>query len=89
MSTQSSLHDGKHFFVQKGTCRCDQGDLFPQHIVTSHNKNFWNDSEGNEDYLAVTEDDFQFNPSRPSFGKCKLKPNSGDYLPCAYAPAGK
>ena len=23
------------------------------------------------------------------FGNCKLKPTSGGYLPCAYAPAGK
>lgn len=89
MSTQSSSHDGKHFVVQKGTCQCNQGDQFPKHIVNAHNKHFWNDSAGNSDYLAVTEDDLQFNPPGPSFGKCKLKPSSGGYLPCAYAPAGK
>lgn len=89
MSTQSSPHDGKYFVVQKGTCQCDQGDQFPQHIVSAHNKHFWNNSKGEADYLAVTEDDLQFNPSGPSFGKCKLKPSSGGYLPCAYAPAGK
>ncbi len=38
--------------------------------------------------MAVTENDLQFNPQGPSFGKCKLKPTPGGYLPCAYAPAG-
>lgn len=89
MSEQSSSHDGKHFVVQKGKCQCNQGDLFPQFKVTSHQKHYWNDSEGSAEYLAVTEDDLLFNPPGPSFGKCKLKPSSGGYLPCSYAPAGK
>lgn len=89
MSQQSSPHDGKHFVVQKGKAQCNQGDQFPQHKVTSHRKHFWNDSDGNADFLGVTEDDLQFKPSGPSFGKCKLKPSSGGNLPCSYAPAGK
>ncbi|WP_374461167.1 DUF4280 domain-containing protein [Chryseobacterium taeanense] len=89
MSQQSSPHDGKHFVVQKGKAQCNQGDQFPQHKVTSHKKHFWNDSDGNADFLGVTEDDLQFNPPGPSFGKCKLKPSSGGNLPCSYAPAGK
>ncbi len=89
MSQQSSPHDGKHFVIQKGKAQCDQGDQFPMFKVTSHQKHFWNDSDGNNDFLAVTEDDLQFNPSGPSFGKCKLKPSSGGNLPCSYAPAGK
>ena len=89
MSQQSSPHDGKHFVVQKGKAQCNQGDQFPQYKVTSHQKHFWNDSDGNNDFLAVTEDDLQFTPSGPSFGKCKLKPSSGGNLPCSYAPAGK
>lgn len=89
MSQQSSSHDGKHFVVQKGKCQCNQGDTFPQLTVTSHQKHYWNDAAGSADYLAVTEDDLQFNPPGPSFGKCKLKPSSGGYLPCSYAPAGK
>ncbi|MFC3161046.1 protein of unknown function [Chryseobacterium arachidis] len=89
MSQQSSSHDGKHFVVQKGKAQCNQGDQFPQHKVTAHQKHYWNDSAGNADFLGVTEDDLQFNPSGPSFGKCKLKPTAGGYLPCSYAPAGK
>ncbi|EJL74229.1 DUF4280 domain-containing protein [Chryseobacterium populi] len=89
MSNQSSPHAGKHFVVQKGKAQCNQGDQFPQYKVTAHKKHFWNDSEGSTDYLAVTEDDLQFNPPGPSFGQCKLKPTSGGYLPCSYAPAGK
>ncbi|GAB0156698.1 hypothetical protein CHRYSEOSP005_19650 [Chryseobacterium sp. Alg-005] len=89
MSNQSSPHDGKHFVIQKGKAQCNQGDQFPQYKVTTHQKHFWNDSDGEADYLAVTEDDLQFNPPGPSFGKCKLKPSSSGYLPCAYAPAGK
>ena len=89
MSNQSSPHDGKHFVIQKGKAQCNQGDQFPQYKVTTHQKHFWNDSDGETDYLAVTEDDLQFNPSGPSFGKCKLRPSSGGYLPCVYAPAGK
>ncbi len=89
MSKQSSPHDGKHFVVQKGKAQCNQGDQFPQFKVTSHQKHFWNDSDGSSDFLGVTEDDLQFTPSGPSFGKCKLEPSSGGNLPCSYAPAGK
>jgi len=89
MSTQASSQDGKHFVVQKGKSQCDQGDQFPEHKVTAHQQHYWNDSAGSADYLAVTEDDLQFNPAGPSFGKCKLKPTSSGYLPCSYAPAGK
>lgn len=89
MSDQSSPHDGKHFVVQKGKAECNQGNQFPQYKVTAHKQHYWNDSEGSADFLAVTEDDFQFNPPGPSFGQCKLKPSSGGYLPCSYSPAGK
>jgi hypothetical protein len=85
----SSPHDGKHFVVQKGKAQCNQGNQFPQYKVTSHQKHYWNNEEVEADYLAVTEDDLQFTPPGPSFGQCKLKPTSGGYLPCAYAPAGK
>ncbi|WEK69442.1 MAG: DUF4280 domain-containing protein [Candidatus Chryseobacterium colombiense] len=85
----SSPHDGKHFVVQKGKAQCNQGNQFPQYKVTSHQKHYWNSEEGEADYLAVTEDDVQFTPPGPSFGQCKLKPTSGGYLPCAFAPAGK
>lgn len=85
----SSPHDGKHFVVQKGKAQCNQGNQFPQYKVTSHQKHYWNSEKGETDYLAVTEDDVQFTPPGPSFGQCKLKPTSGGYLPCAFAPAGK
>lgn len=89
MSNQSSSQDGKHFVVQKGKAQCDKGDQFPKYKVTAHQQHYWNNSETSADYLAVTEDDLQFDPAGPSFGKCKLKPSSGGYLPCSYAPAGK
>ncbi|MDM1557258.1 MULTISPECIES: DUF4280 domain-containing protein [Chryseobacterium] len=89
MSENLSAHDGKHFVVQKGKASCNQGDLFPQFKVNSHQKHYWNHHEGRVDYLAVTEEDVQFKPSGPSFGKCRLKPTSGGHLPCAYAPSGK
>ncbi|WP_181446071.1 DUF4280 and LysM peptidoglycan-binding domain-containing protein [Chryseobacterium candidae] len=85
----SSPHEGKYFIVQKGTVQCNQGFKFPKFKVTSHQKHYWNDEEGNADYLAVTEDDLQLDPAAQPFGQCKLKPSSGGYLPCAYAPAGK
>lgn len=85
----SSEHDGKYFVIQKGMCQCNQGFKFPKFKVTSHQKHYWNDEEGNADYLAVTEDDLTFDPPAMPFGNCKLKPTSGGYLPCAYAPAGK
>lgn len=84
----SSPHEGKYFIVQKGTVQCNQGFKFPKFKVTSHQKHYWND-EGNADYLAVTEEDLQLDPAAQPFGQCKLKPSSGGYLPCAYAPAGK
>ncbi|MBP1165168.1 hypothetical protein JOE44_002052 [Chryseobacterium sp. PvR013] len=85
----STPHEGKYFIVQKGTVQCNQGFKFPKFKVTSHQKHYWNDEEGNADYLAVTEDDLQLDPAAQPFGQCKLKPTSGGYLPCAYAPAGK
>ncbi|WP_185117016.1 DUF4280 domain-containing protein [Chryseobacterium indologenes] len=85
----SSPHEGKYFIVQKGTVQCNQGFKFPKFKVTSHQKHYWNDEEGQVDYLAVTEDDLQLDPAAQPFGQCKLKPTSGGYLPCAYAPAGK
>ncbi|MDN3691622.1 DUF4280 domain-containing protein [Chryseobacterium tructae] len=85
----SDAHDGKYFVVQKGMCQCNQGFKFPKFKVTSHQKHYWNDADGQADYLAVTEDDLTFDPPAMPFGNCKLKPTSGGYLPCAYAPAGK
>ncbi|MGU3373833.1 DUF4280 and LysM peptidoglycan-binding domain-containing protein [Chryseobacterium sp. M5A1_1a] len=87
--SSSSPHDGKYFIVQKGTVQCNQGFKFPKFKVTSQKKHFWNNAEGEDDYLAVTEDDVQLDPPAQPFGQCKLKPTSGGYLPCAYAPAGK
>jgi hypothetical protein len=85
----SSEHDGKYFVIQKGMCQCNQGFKFPKFKVTSHQKHYWNDADGQADYLAVTEDDLQLDPPAMPFGNCKLKPSSGGYLPCTYAPAGK
>ncbi|RZJ51839.1 MAG: DUF4280 domain-containing protein [Flavobacterium sp.] len=85
----SSEHDGKYFVVQKGMCQCNQGFKLPKFKVTSHQKHYWNDADGKADYLAVTEDDTQLDPTAQPFGQCKLKPSSGGYLPCAYAPVGK
>jgi len=84
-----SEHEGKHFIIQKGMCQCNQGFKFPKFKVTSHQKHYWNDADGQADYLAVTEDDLTFDPPAIPFGNCKLRPTSGGYLPCVYAPAGK
>ncbi|SHK07369.1 DUF4280 domain-containing protein [Chryseobacterium polytrichastri] len=86
---KTSNHDGKYFVIQKGKAQCNQGNQFPQFKVSSHQRHYFNDSGNDSDYLAVTENDLQFNPSGPSFGQCKLKPSSGGNLPCAFAPAGK
>ncbi len=89
-AASASPHDGKHFVVQRGKCQCDQGMAFPSFKVNSHQKHYWNDGEGQADYLAVTEEDLQFNPSAQPFGsQCKLQPSGSSYLPCSYAPAGK
>ena len=87
--SSSSEHDGKYFVIQKGKCQCNQGFQFPSFKVTSHKKHYWNDDEGQADYLAVTEEDLTLNPPAMPFGNCKLKPSSGGYLPCTFAPAGK
>lgn len=86
---QSSEHDGKYFVIQKGIVQCNQGFKFPSFKVTSHQKHYWNSGEGKADFLAVTEDDLMLDPAAMPFGQCKLKPSSGGYLPCTYAPAGK
>ncbi|SDI15851.1 DUF4280 and LysM peptidoglycan-binding domain-containing protein [Chryseobacterium jejuense] len=87
--SSSGPHDGKYFVIQKGTVQCNQGFKFPKFKVTSHQKHYWNNKEGEADYLAVTEDDVQLDPPAQPFGQCKLKPTSGGYLPCAYAATGK
>jgi hypothetical protein len=87
--SSSSDHDGKYFVIQKGMCQCNQGFKFPKFKVTSHQKHYWNDADGQADYLAVTEDDLTLDPIAMPFGNCKLKPSSSGYLPCSYAPAGK
>lgn len=87
--SSSSEHDGKYFVIQKGMCQCNQGFKFPKFKVTSHQKHYWNDADGQSDYLAVTEDDLTLDPAAMPFGQCKLKPTPGGYQPCAYAPSGK
>lgn len=57
MSENTSPHDGKYFVIQKGKAQCNQGNQFPQFKVTSHQKHYWNNKDGQADYLAVTEDD--------------------------------
>ena len=87
--SKNSEHEGKHFVIQKGMCQCDKGFKFPKFKVTSHQKHYWNNADGQADYLAVTEDDLTFDPPAMPFGNCKLRPTSGGYLPCVYAPSGK
>ncbi len=87
--SEDSEHEGKHFVIQKGMCQCDKGFKFPKFKVTSHQKHYWNNADGQADYLAVTEDDLTFDPPAMPFGNCKLRPTSGGYLPCVYAPSGK
>lgn len=84
-NSNSSEHDGKYFVVQKGLACCDKGAKFPNFKVTSHQKHYWNDRKGEPDYLSVTEDDLNFNPSAMPFGTCSIKNGN----PCAFAPAGK
>ncbi|AZI34453.1 DUF4280 domain-containing protein [Kaistella carnis] len=83
--SQSSEHDGKYFVIPKGKAMCDKGTTFPNFKVTSHQKHYWNDAEGQADYLAVTEDDLTFNPPAAPFGSCSVKNGN----PCTFAPAGK
>lgn len=81
----SSEHNGKHFVIQKGKAMCDKGTNFPNFNVTSHEKHYWNGADGKADYLAVTEDDLQFNPTTVPFGNCSVKNGQ----PCSFTPAGK
>lgn len=70
-------------------CKCYHGFKSPKFKVISHQKYYWNNADGETDYLAVTEDDLTLDPFAMPFGQCKLKPSSGGYLPCSYAPVGK
>lgn len=81
----SKEHENKHFVIQKGKAICDKGTRFPNFKVTSHQKHYWNDENGSADYLAVTEDDLQFNPPAVPFGNCTLMNNQ----PCSFAAVGK
>ncbi|MGK6342035.1 PAAR-like protein [Chryseobacterium sp. DT-3] len=84
-----SDHDGKYFVVHNAKCVCDKAENPKQTAdlqVTTHSIIVLNDEQGK---LAATEADTTFNPTPATFGKCKLKPSSGGYLPCALAPAPK
>lgn len=83
--SNSTEHDGKYFVIPKGKAMCDKGTQFPGFKVTSHQKHYWNDENGEPDYLAVTEDDVMFNPTAMPFGSCSVKNGN----PCAFAPSGK
>ncbi len=81
--SKSNEHDGKYYVVKKGTAKCDKGSSFPHFNVISHHTHFINGKE--DDYLAVTDADVQFNPIAAPFGSCKLKHGT----PCTFVPAGK
>jgi len=83
--SNSSEQDGKYFVIPKGKAICDKGTQFPGFKVTSHQKHYWNDENGEPDYLAVTEDDVMFNPAATPFGNCSVKNGN----PCAFASSGK
>lgn len=78
-------HNGKLFVIQKGKASCDKGTKFPQFKVDSHKKHYINNTGDSDNYLAVTENDTQFNPPAVPFGNCSLQNNK----PCTFAPAGK
>lgn len=84
-----SEHDGKYYVVHGATCVCDKAEDPTKEAelqVTTHQKMIYNDQAKK---WAATEEDKQFNPPAATFGKCKLKPSSSGYLPCALAPAPK
>ncbi|MET3038354.1 PAAR-like protein [Chryseobacterium sp. NRRL B-14859] len=84
-----SEHYGKYLVVHGAKCVCDKAENPAQTAdlqVTTHSIIILNDAQGK---LAATEEDKTFNPPAATFGKCKLKPSSGGYLPCAVAPAPK
>lgn len=81
----ASEHDGKLFVIQKGKAICDKGAKFPQFKVTSHKKHYINDDGSSDDYLAVTQNDVQFNPPAVPFGNCSLQNGQS----CTFSPAGK
>ncbi|MCL9805314.1 DUF4280 domain-containing protein [Flavobacterium amniphilum] len=84
-----SEHDGKYYVVHGATCVCDKAEdptKVAELQVTTHQKMIYNDQAKK---WAATEEDKQFNPPAATFGKCKLKPSSGGYQPCALAPAPK
>lgn len=78
-------HEGKKFVIQKGKAICDKGTKFPNFKVTSHKKHYINNKNDADDYLAVTENDLQFNPPALPFGNCSVKNGQ----PCSFAPTGK
>lgn len=82
---EAGEHDGKKFVIQKGKAICDKGTKFPQFKVDSHKKHYINHAGDSDHYLAVTENDNQFNPPAVPFGNCSLQNNK----PCTFAPAGK
>lgn len=81
----SEEHYNKYFVVQKGKAFCDKGSSFPHFKVNSHQKHYWNDSNGESEYLAVTEEDTSFIPMAAPFGTCTLKNGQ----PCSFVALGK
>jgi len=84
-----SAHENKYFVVHGALCACDKAENPNQTaklLVTSHSRVILNAEAGK---FFATEIDKTFDPPGPTFGKCKLKPSSGGYLPCSLSPAPK
>jgi len=84
-----SAHENKYFVVNGALCACDKAENPNQTaklLVTSHSRVILNAEAGK---FFATEIDKTFDPPCPTFGKCKLKPSSGGYLPCSLSPAPK
>ncbi|MDV6167374.1 DUF4280 domain-containing protein [Flavobacterium sp. DG1-102-2] len=73
----------KHVVVQGADCKC-KFSVEPKTdklLVKTHTKEYANDKDGSKKLIA-TDKEIGQTLEKNTFGKCKLQPTSGGYLPC-------
>ncbi len=73
----------KYIVVQGADCKCKFSvePLIDKLMVKTHEKEYANDKDGSKKLIA-TDKELGQTLEKNTFGKCKLQPTPGGYLPC-------
>lgn len=74
----------KEIIVQGATCECQFGFQPDKLKVLTQQKHYANDKDASNKLIA-SDKDIGMTFEKNTFGKCKMQPTSGGYLPCVPA----